>query len=268
MRQRRPPGPKTSPLGPLHHRGLWSQIIGGLIVAGVLAVVGLVWNSSPAPGPPPVAPTEAAKTVVGQLSTGVSLSRYEQLLGGPPAILRPANAVREAVWVADLYAVQALVGPLDQVLGYSVTTRSPAFTPPLERLDQYRLGVARFGDIPEILGTGDSTLVSSSFGPRGDWFYSETIPASGATHDDTIALTSSDASDIDSGLTDAGLPGIGLDGKPELVSVTDPRIAGLRPRLVVTTYTVLGPQLDPARLPEEFRFGASGADIDAVHPPH
>jgi hypothetical protein len=44
MRQRRPFGGSGRGRDPVHHRGLYAQIIGGLIVAVPLAAVPLVWT--------------------------------------------------------------------------------------------------------------------------------------------------------------------------------------------------------------------------------
>jgi len=268
------PGKGASSLGPLHHRGLWAQVIGGLAVAIVLAAVPLGWHQLTKEPPEMI----AAKALT-QLSSGVSLGRYQELLGASPAILRPVGRFREAIWVTDLYAVQAILGPVDQVLGYSATTRSARFQPPLERFENHQLGATRFIDVTDQLaGDGDTTLVHSISALRGVWWYSEVIPASGATNEDTIALTSSDASDIDPGLDTGELPIIdaaGLPGGPSepvafgpLVSVRidDPSVSKIRSRLVITTYSVLGPELSLEQLPVEFRFGATRADIESVIP--
>ena len=267
VRQRRLPARAGPGREPVHHRGLYAQIIGGILVAVLVGLSPWVWNKMTVDDP-----TEVAAKVVGQLAPGVALSRYEALLGGPPAILRPIEErgdLREAIWVAELYAVQAVVDHSNQVVGYSVTTTSDGFRPPLERFTDHQLGATKFVDIvPEVT----LRLVDAIGTPRGVWWYSEALEPGAATHFDTIVLTASDASAGDTGGLAPVEIGLSTDatervGPLQRRNVSESELANLRERLVIGTYTILGPDLDCGRLPEGFRFGPSIEDIWAVRPP-
>lgn len=242
--------------------------IGYLVLALIVLLGALV--SLPASRTPQAQaqqPEDAAGQVVSRLATGITLDRYTDILGRRPDISRPAGSFREVVWVNDVYAVQAVVGDAG-VLGYSVTTRSDRFQPTMDLLGTARLGVT---PIAEAFGpTGDTVLVSSGGPtPRGVWWYSEAIPASGATNDRAIVLTASDAGAhlaaapaIDQGLTARPDPATQV-GPFSATAVDDPQVAFLR-SLVPSTYTVVGPQLSLDQLPDGFRFGPTWEDLQAV----
>jgi hypothetical protein len=240
------------------------RAIGCLALAGCVLLAAVLWL----PGTLAPRPEEAAGQVVSRLATGVTLDRFVGILGRSPDISRPAGPFREAIWVNDVYAVQAVVGDAG-VLGYSVTTRSDRFRPPVDVLDSARLGST---PIAEAVGPTWETTLASSGGltPRGVWWYSEAIPASGASDDRAIVLTASDA-----GAPAADVPTTGELGLPATPDpntqvgpfheflVDDPQVAFMR-GMVPSTYSIIGPELTLDQLPADFRFGPTWDDIHAV----
>lgn len=240
------------------------RVIGILTILGCLLVAACVGQPSVSA---PSSEDEAAR-VVDRLATGITLDRYIDILGRRPDVSRPAGSFREVLWVNDVYAVQAVIGDAG-VLGYSVTTRSDRFRPPIDILGSAQLGTTPIG---EAFGLTSTTTLVSSLEPTagGVFWYSEALQTSGGTSDRAIVLTVSDAGFYGSespvvdliGLTTDPDPNAGL-GPFSTVHVGDPRVSGIR-GLVASTYSIIGPTLSLGELPLDFRFGPTVDDIEAV----
>jgi hypothetical protein len=232
----------------------------------VAVLVGLTGCTSMAERTPPDAAAASE-----HLATGLSLDRFVDLIGREPEITRAAGRYEEALWIDRTWAVQAVVGPAAEVQGYSVTTRDPRFRPPVHQLGGSPLGATPLDgfsgfDAPDLgMGLGAT--------PRGEWYYSEALSPSGATDERTLVLTASDGSEI--GVTDAtpeiaGRLTLQFDALtsaqhgPLLEFALEPRVADDRPRIIPTTYSVLGPTLTVDDLPDTFRFGPTIDDVVAV----
>jgi hypothetical protein len=240
------------------------SMVGHLVIVSCLLVASCAGPSTP----PAPSPEDEAGRVVARLATGITLDRYIDMLGRRPDISRPAGSYREVVWVNEVYAVQAIVGD-GSVLGYSVTTRSERFRPPIDVLGSAHLGSTPIG---EAFGPSSTTALVSSGGPtaRGVWWYSEALPASGATNDRAVVLTTSDA-----GLHNPDEPTLdqlGVTAVPDPdtqrgpffgISTDDPQLTLMR-SMPASTYSIIGPTMPLDELPPEFRFGPTWDDIQAV----
>lgn len=235
-----------------------------------LTMVGclLVVTCSAPSTPPALSSEDAAVRVVARLATRITLDRYIDILGRRPDISRPAGPFREVLWVNDVYAVQAVVGDAG-VLGYSVTTRSERFRPPIDILGSALLGST---PIAEALGPDSTTALISSGGPtpRGVWWYSEALPASGATNDRAVVLTTSDAGAHNPDEPTVDQLGVTAVPDPDTqrgpffsISTDDPQLTIMR-STPASTYSIIGPMMSLDELPPEFRFGPTLDDIQAV----
>lgn len=257
---------------PIGRRRLLYLALVGIVVAG-LVLAGLARTRHDTADPE----RDAAAQAVSHLATGLSLDRFVELIGRRPEITRAAGPFEEALWINDVYAVQAIVGPFGEVQGYSVTTRSARFTPPVDAFGGGTLGVTplnRFGPFADPAPLADGPGVTA----HGMWWYSEAWPAVGASNFRAIVLSAGDASQV--GVTEAtpdavnqlatprGGPGQTAERHGPLVEVApDPKLAAARGQVVPTTYSIIGPRLTLDQLPEEFRFGPTSDDVSAVLPP-
>lgn len=262
-------------VGPTDGRGpagrRWLPYLVLVVIAG-LVVAGLAWSRH---GGVDTERDAAARAVSG-LATGLSLDRFVEVIGRRPEITRATGPFEEALWINDVYAVQAVIGPFGEVRGYSVTTRSARFTPPVDALGGGALGVtalSRFVPFADPAPLADGVGITA----HGMWWYSEALPASGATNERAIVLTTSDASEV--GVTDTtpdvadqlalpqGEPSQTVPRHGPLSAVASgSRLASARGQLIPTTYSIIGPRLTLEQLPEDFRFGPTHDDVLAVLP--
>lgn len=255
---------------PIGRRRLLYLALVGIVIAG-LVLAGLARTRHD------TADTErdAAARAVSRLATGLSLDRFVELIGRRPEITRAAGPFEEALWINDVYAVQAIVGPFAEVQGYSVTTRSARFTPPVEALGGGALGATPLNRLcPFAAPLADGIGMTN----HGVWWYSEAWPAAGASNYRAIVLSASDASQVGVNETTPDLvdqlaiqhrePGQTPERHGPLVAVTtDPKLATARGQVIPTTYSIIGPRLTLDQLPEDFRFGPTSDDVWAVLPP-
>lgn len=175
---------------------------------------------------PPKPSAELAMSAISRLQLGLSLENFSQVLGVNTSVF-PSGPNRRVLWVRDVYAVDARVDSVGQVLGYSVTTFSSDFSPPLPLYNKLRLGKARFSDLPRT----DSWKVDEAEYVKGG-YHTESIGPDGSTNFVAYAFTASDASTI------------GL-AKPRATSA-------------VTTYSIYGESLSAEA------FGQLGPSVDEV----
>jgi hypothetical protein len=243
--------------------------MGRLLRIALLAVtaVALTACTGPAPAAPPD-PAAAAAQVAGRLAPGVSLDRFVDVIGRKPEITRAAGAFEEALWIDEVWAVQAIVGPYGEVQGFSMTTRSDRFHPAIAELSGAVLGTTPLDGVhgfaaaaPLVDGIGVTN--------HGAWWYSEALPPSGVTGERTIVLTVSDASAVGVGTDTSNTVELLVNDLPgpaggPLRPTPPNRSATARHALVPTTVTLLGPRISADELPADFRFGPSVEDVLAV----
>ena len=236
--------------------------IGGSVVLLVVAVVF---------GTAGVITSGDAQTVdeadLAQLDQGQSLSFYNRVLLGEPQITRPLGQFTEKVWITDRFAVQAVVRD-DEVLGYSITTRSADFHPTM-KVTAVRLGQTHFQETPR---SGVSVLVGLINTVSGNWWYSEAVPPGGATHFITYVFTASWAGVGELGnLTPNDMARLAAPAMKNChpagplcgpVDTTASGISQIRSALAISTCSVLGPDLTLEQLPVGFQFGLTRADDD------
>jgi hypothetical protein len=239
------------------------------IALAALAAGALTACAAPPPTGPPD-PLTAAQQAVGRLAPGVSMDRFADVIGRPPEITRAAGAYEEALWIDDVWAVQAIVGPYREVQGYSITTRSDRFHPSIRALSNAVLGAVPLDGMPSFDHPAE-LVGGAGVGVHGAWWYSEAIMPAGVTAYRTVVLTASDGSQ-------AGVDGSVVNTVATLVNdlsgptsgplqATPPNLsATARHGIVPTTFTLLAPKLAVDRLPADFRFGPSAEDVLAVFP--
>jgi hypothetical protein len=209
------------------------------LTTGVLALSDRFFpdDDEPAPGPT-AAEGKLIPATAAELSDGLQLTRFEQLLGAPTTRKRLRNDEwLVSTWDSPDIAVSAFSNRDSQVVAYTLTSLGPDYTPLVDHVrGGVRLRDSVFADLPD-----KPTQVAGVFPPNGRFFYSELYVGGGATGGKSVVLSASFAANAgDRAVTE--LSGLGdcmpLSIFAEARGCTPERVSALRRGMHVTSMTV------------------------------
>jgi hypothetical protein len=179
-----------------------------------------------------------------QLSDGVQLSRFKELLGQPLSEKRLpiGGEYVQTTWVSTDLAVDAYSDIQEQVVAYKLTALSPEFDPLVEQVrGGVRLRSSSFADIQD-----EPEGVAGLYPPNGQWSYMELHGGGFATdYKQAVLAASSAANAKDSAATelldlDDCMPFSVFEQRP---GCNPSRVAKLRGGLHITSVTIGEPHV-------------------------
>lgn len=208
---------------------------------------------------------EVATAAVAELRADSTLENFKAKLGGGPQLERRVGRFRELVWINDIYAVKALLeAGMEGVVGYTVTTRTPSFTPPIPLPGVGNLGEARFSDVSR------TAYCRAGRGFGGYWYYDEALSRNAYTNYETLLLgtgwsglgdhSAGSHAAISTALEAAKAAKTQDAGAFRVTPESEPGLVDVRKQLIITTYGHLSENLQLRELPETFMLAPSDVD--------
>jgi hypothetical protein len=183
-----------------------------------------------------------------RLSAGVNINYFREILGSPVSVNAHEDK-REYIFVNKYFYVQAIADSGENVLAFSVTTRSNRFNPDL-KLGPYslsgealyiRLGKTKFAELDSF---AKPTSIASSMGARRFHYYEEYYFGNPGDYQTYVF-----------GVNDSGCPpwygfnrwDTALGSRPKILdgwnNVQQPEVLAFRTEAAINTYTVVAPLL-------------------------